>query len=104
MAWHDGSTCAFVFNGNLGQYNAEKAMSTLRDEFCFTTAVKEVVDSLSVDHCLCLTTSKEPGMRNNGVNTDIVQISCLLLNSNAELPSQDVFVNISASLRMSLRL
>ena len=76
MAWHDNSTCCFVFNSNVGQLSADRAASKLRKEFGFPR--------ITVEHSFCLTTSKEPGLLNTGVNPDIVQMSCLLLSDNVQ--------------------
>ena len=81
MAWHDSSTCCFVFNSNVGQLSADRAASTLRKGFVFLPG------TFSVEHSFCLTTSKEPGLLNTGSNPDIVQVSCLLLNVNIQLTS-----------------
>jgi len=87
MAWHDGCMCAFVFNSNVGQLNVHSAMNGLRRDFLIPSSCREVLDTISLAHCLCLTTSKEPGLLNTGVNPDIVQMSCLLMDKNADLTS-----------------
>ena len=84
MAWQDNSTCCFVFNSNVGQMSADKAASTLRKEFAFPC---NAWDTFTIEHSFCLTTSKEPGLFNNGVNPDIVQVSCLLLSDNIQSTS-----------------
>ena len=87
MAWHDNSTCCFVFNSNVGQLDADMAASTLRKEFAFPCITRNAWNTFSIEHSFCLTTSKEPGLLNTGVNPDIVQVSCLLLNINIQLTS-----------------
>ena len=82
MAWHDSPTGCFVYNSNLGELSAERAAATLRQQFAFPC-----LPVTAIEHCFCLTTSKEHGSLNTGTNPDVVQVSCLLLRNNVELIS-----------------